>query len=189
MGQGAEEVTSHSVVVSHPFTLDSMANLALTWKNMGRYRDAMSLLQTCSTVWQRVLGPDHPYIVFTLQALMAKRERDCRGDRLELPHDRAKATPRSVFTWRQLRINPANVLCFFSKANRKVNGFERLRFQAECHYQIDPNSHSRGLPASRARARVIGPASRPLSCNRQHKHSTVDLAGTGWKDRLACSAS
>ncbi|PGG99208.1 hypothetical protein AJ79_08638 [Helicocarpus griseus UAMH5409] len=54
----------------HPDTLTSMNNLAFTWKSMGRHGDALSLIQTCSTLQRRVLGPDHPDTVSTLQALI-----------------------------------------------------------------------------------------------------------------------
>ena len=55
----------------HPDTLTSMANLAFTWKEMGRNGDALSLLQTCSNLRQQVLGVGHPYTMSTLLTLNA----------------------------------------------------------------------------------------------------------------------
>lgn len=54
----------------HPDTLTSMNNLAFTWKDIGRHGDALRLIQTCSTLQQRVLGPDHPHTVSTLRVLI-----------------------------------------------------------------------------------------------------------------------
>ncbi|KAM0085556.1 hypothetical protein ACKRZS_002162 [Fusarium odoratissimum] len=44
----------------HPDTLGSMNNLALTWKNQGRTRDALALMHSCVILRERVLDTDHP---------------------------------------------------------------------------------------------------------------------------------
>ncbi|KAH7215450.1 hypothetical protein DER44DRAFT_632756, partial [Fusarium oxysporum] len=44
----------------HPDTLGSMNNLALTWKNQGRTRDALALTHSCIILRERVLDTDHP---------------------------------------------------------------------------------------------------------------------------------
>ncbi|KAK4220753.1 hypothetical protein QBC38DRAFT_166549 [Podospora fimiseda] len=47
----------------HPSTLNSMAYLALAWKQLGRHHDALNLMQQSVEVHNRVLGPDHPHTV------------------------------------------------------------------------------------------------------------------------------
>ncbi|KAL4732890.1 hypothetical protein BDV11DRAFT_210631 [Aspergillus similis] len=44
----------------HPDTLTSMHNLAYTWKYQGRLPDALSLIEVCNKLRNKVLGPDHP---------------------------------------------------------------------------------------------------------------------------------
>ncbi|KAH7146807.1 hypothetical protein B0J13DRAFT_552726 [Dactylonectria estremocensis] len=44
----------------HPSTLTSMANLAITWKDQGRFRDALALMRNCVALREQVLGIDHP---------------------------------------------------------------------------------------------------------------------------------
>ncbi|KAI1315580.1 hypothetical protein F5Y16DRAFT_393330 [Xylariaceae sp. FL0255] len=52
----------------HPDTLNSMNNLALTWKSQGRTADAIRLMEDCSHLCIRVLGPDHPHTLSSLSA-------------------------------------------------------------------------------------------------------------------------
>jgi len=47
-----------------------MNNLAYTWYDQGRRGDALDLMQRCSRLRRQVLGPDHPYTVSTLSALI-----------------------------------------------------------------------------------------------------------------------
>ncbi|KAB8237922.1 uncharacterized protein BDW43DRAFT_321109 [Aspergillus alliaceus] len=44
----------------HPGTLTSMANLAYTWESQGKLHDAMALMENCSELRSKVLGPNHP---------------------------------------------------------------------------------------------------------------------------------
>ena len=50
-------------------TLNSMANLAHTWKSQYRLEDALDLMQTCFHHQQQVLGRDHPDTVSTRSIL------------------------------------------------------------------------------------------------------------------------
>ena len=63
------ETRKEKLGADHPSTLTSMNNLAFTWQKMSRHEDALSLIQVCSTLQQRRLGPDHPHTVSTLQVL------------------------------------------------------------------------------------------------------------------------
>jgi Tetratricopeptide repeat len=47
--------------LEHPDTLTSMGNLALTYKNKGRWDEALELLRECVTMRRKVLGANHPY--------------------------------------------------------------------------------------------------------------------------------
>jgi hypothetical protein len=53
----------------HPSTLASMANLAYTWKSMGRIRDAIDLMRTCIRFQEVRLGVDHPNTQSSVLAL------------------------------------------------------------------------------------------------------------------------
>ncbi|KAL4787161.1 hypothetical protein BJX76DRAFT_319638, partial [Aspergillus varians] len=44
----------------HPDTLTSMANLAYTCKSQGKVQDAFVLMENCSQLRNKVLGPNHP---------------------------------------------------------------------------------------------------------------------------------
>jgi Tetratricopeptide repeat len=44
----------------HPDTSASMHNLALIFKEQGRDEEAMVLMEDCTRIKKRVLGPDHP---------------------------------------------------------------------------------------------------------------------------------
>jgi hypothetical protein len=53
----------------HPDTLTSMANLAFTWKSLGRDHDALELMRECLLLLKQKLGVDHPDTIFSLEAL------------------------------------------------------------------------------------------------------------------------
>ncbi|KAI0437652.1 hypothetical protein F4803DRAFT_565895 [Xylaria telfairii] len=53
----------------HPDTLNSMNNLACTWKEQGRIDDAIRLMENCVEARLRVLGQDHPNTVASLDWL------------------------------------------------------------------------------------------------------------------------
>lgn len=44
----------------HPSTLTSMANLAFTWKGLGRDAEAIQLMKDCVQRRTRILGAKHP---------------------------------------------------------------------------------------------------------------------------------
>jgi tetratricopeptide (TPR) repeat protein len=50
----------------HPDTLQAMANLAATYYQLGRYKEAEPLEGTVLEKWKQLLGADHPD---TLQAM------------------------------------------------------------------------------------------------------------------------
>ena len=45
----------------HPDTLTSMWNLSYTLKTLHRHAEALSLLQACVQLQDRLLGPTHPH--------------------------------------------------------------------------------------------------------------------------------
>ncbi|KAK4232721.1 hypothetical protein C8A03DRAFT_20041, partial [Achaetomium macrosporum] len=47
-------------------TLTSMNNLAVTWKDQGRYTDALALIEDCAQARQRVLAAEHPSTLSSL---------------------------------------------------------------------------------------------------------------------------
>ncbi len=63
------EMSKTKLGADHPGRLINMSNLALNWRSMGQHRNALSLMQACSDLRQRVLGPDHPHTISTLRAL------------------------------------------------------------------------------------------------------------------------
>ncbi|KAK3934509.1 hypothetical protein QBC46DRAFT_413849 [Diplogelasinospora grovesii] len=65
------ETRTTKLGADHPSTLTSMANLAFTWRDQGRYADSLALMRSCAQVRQRVLGPRHPDTMSTLAALDA----------------------------------------------------------------------------------------------------------------------
>ena len=52
-----------------PETLDSMHNLAFTWKSQSRNVEAISLTKDCFKLRNRVLGPKHPDTKTSLEVL------------------------------------------------------------------------------------------------------------------------
>ena len=59
-GKGLE-ICQRVLGEEHPDTLISMNNLALIFKGQGRAEEAMALMEDCTRMQKRVLGPDHPY--------------------------------------------------------------------------------------------------------------------------------
>jgi eukaryotic-like serine/threonine-protein kinase len=55
----------------HPDTLRSMHDLAGIYANLGRYADALKLLEVVLGARRRVLGPDHPHTLASLSNLAA----------------------------------------------------------------------------------------------------------------------
>jgi hypothetical protein len=55
------EISKRVLGEEHPFTLTSMAILAITWKYNGRAKDALFLMRNCIVLNQRVLGTEHPH--------------------------------------------------------------------------------------------------------------------------------
>ena len=53
----------------HPDTLTSIANLAFTLKDQIRYKEAISLMESCFELQKRILGPKHSDTESSLQAL------------------------------------------------------------------------------------------------------------------------
>ncbi|WP_329238312.1 tetratricopeptide repeat protein [Streptomyces sp. NBC_01460] len=62
----------------HPDTLAARANLASSYREAGRTREAITLLEQVTADRQRVLGADHPDIVVARKALA--RWRSARKD-------------------------------------------------------------------------------------------------------------
>ena len=44
----------------HPSTLTSMANLASTYRNQGRWDEAIELIQVVVNLRTKTIGPNHP---------------------------------------------------------------------------------------------------------------------------------
>ncbi|KAH8696323.1 hypothetical protein BGW36DRAFT_380691 [Talaromyces proteolyticus] len=55
----------------HPDTLGSMWNLSFTLKDLGRYSEALSMLETCVRLQKQLLGPSHPHTIMAAMALEA----------------------------------------------------------------------------------------------------------------------
>ncbi|KAL4937107.1 hypothetical protein BDV06DRAFT_232801 [Aspergillus oleicola] len=53
----------------HPDTLTSMHDLAHTWKQLEKIQDALTLMQKCLELHNKVLGSDHPHARSTSNAL------------------------------------------------------------------------------------------------------------------------
>ena len=60
----------------HLDTLMSMNNLAVTWRSLGRRKDAVDLMQTCAELRALSLGENHPYTKSSLEALEEWRVED-----------------------------------------------------------------------------------------------------------------
>jgi hypothetical protein len=46
-----------------------MGNLAFIFKGQGRDEEAMALMEDCTRMQKRVLGPDHPYSTYSQDTL------------------------------------------------------------------------------------------------------------------------
>jgi Tetratricopeptide repeat len=58
----------------HPDTLMSMWNLSLTLEKLDRHVEALSLLQACVRLQDRLLGPAHPHTVAATADLEAMKK-------------------------------------------------------------------------------------------------------------------
>ena len=54
----------------HPNTLNSMANLAWTWKYQKRNDEALNLIKKCIQIREKSLGLDHPDTKSLLETLI-----------------------------------------------------------------------------------------------------------------------
>ena len=59
----------------HADTLSSMNNLAFTWKDRDRDKEAIILITECVPLRERVLGPDHPF-TSSSRAVLNRWERE-----------------------------------------------------------------------------------------------------------------
>jgi hypothetical protein len=57
----------------HPDTLTSMANLASTYREQGRWDEAFALMETCFQRRRQILGERHPYTQSSLNTLNSWR--------------------------------------------------------------------------------------------------------------------
>jgi hypothetical protein len=53
----------------HPDKLNSLANLAVTWRVQDRLGDALALMRLCAALREQVPGSDHPDTIFSLGTL------------------------------------------------------------------------------------------------------------------------
>ena len=54
------EISLRVLGAEHPFTLTSMGNLASTYRNQGRWKEAEELFVQVMEIKKRVLGEEHP---------------------------------------------------------------------------------------------------------------------------------
>jgi len=54
------ETSKRMLGEGHPDTLTSMANLAVTWRDLGRQQSAVDLIDQCIALSSDKLGPRHP---------------------------------------------------------------------------------------------------------------------------------
>ena len=69
----------------------SLNNLALLYKDQGRYAEAEPLYKRALAIWEKALGPEHPHVATILEnyaALLRKTERTTEATKMEA---RAKA--------------------------------------------------------------------------------------------------
>jgi hypothetical protein len=57
------ETRKKKLGLNHPDTLNSMNNLAFTWKRQGRKAEAIELMKACVQLCSRILGPRHPHSI------------------------------------------------------------------------------------------------------------------------------
>ena len=54
------ETSKTKLGADHPDTLSSIANLAFTWKEYGRGKEALKLMEECVILRTRIIGTNHP---------------------------------------------------------------------------------------------------------------------------------
>ncbi|KAL0929533.1 kinesin light chain [Colletotrichum truncatum] len=81
----------------HPSTLTSMANLAATYRNQGRWKEAEELEVQVMETFKRVLGEEHPDTLTSMAnlAYIWKEERR-QGDAVHLMEDCARRRQQSL---------------------------------------------------------------------------------------------
>lgn len=63
------EIMKRLLGEEHPHTLTSMANLALTYRLQGRWKEAQELEVAVLEIRKRVLGEEHPYTLISMNNL------------------------------------------------------------------------------------------------------------------------
>lgn len=63
------EVRGRALGQEHPDTLISMANLASTYRNQGRWKEAEVLEVQVLEIRKGVLGPEHPHTLISMSNL------------------------------------------------------------------------------------------------------------------------
>ena len=66
----ALQISKRVLGAEHPYTLRSMHNLAFTWKQSGRYSEALKLMEECVRLRTRILGNNHPATLASNEALL-----------------------------------------------------------------------------------------------------------------------
>ena len=64
------ETTKRALGAKHPDTLTNMHNLAFTWKELGRYKEALNLMEVCIKLGIRIVGTDHLITMSSRTALL-----------------------------------------------------------------------------------------------------------------------
>lgn len=64
------ETDKRKLGIDHPDTMKSMANLAFTWKFLGRNAEAVELLRTCLAKQKKILGLNHPSTLSNSEKLL-----------------------------------------------------------------------------------------------------------------------
>ena len=59
----------------HPDTLLSMNNLAVTYRSLGRWNEAVKVFEACLEIKKRVLGEKHPDTLYSMNGLAATYDR------------------------------------------------------------------------------------------------------------------
>ena len=70
----------------HPYVAASLNNLAVLYREQGKYEQAEPLIQRALAIREKVLGPDHPQVATVLEnyaALLHKLNRDAEADKME----------------------------------------------------------------------------------------------------------
>jgi hypothetical protein len=63
------ETSKNKLGADHPDTLNSISNLAFTWKETGRETEAIRLIEECIQSRQHILGLNHPDTISSCTAL------------------------------------------------------------------------------------------------------------------------